>query len=98
MAVPNAFAYRLHDNHAIGGAKASIDLVGIPTIPTKLIQFFDTHGHDCDPPAHIEQQTRESIEAACHVIQHRHVLGMERRGGRRDKHAERIRRTVKGQR
>jgi hypothetical protein len=73
-----SFGYRLH---AVAPANfgAGIELTGIPTIPAALEEFWRLHGHDLDPPPHIRDLIRDSIEAARHVIQHRHLAKLDRR-------------------
>lgn len=91
-----SFGYRLHELQCFGGwREASIDLVGTPQIPGELEEFWKLYGHDCDPPRELLPLIREAIEAACHVIQHRHRIGLQRPGKRQYGTGQRAHRTPK---
>jgi hypothetical protein len=77
-----AFGYPLHPEQVGETFQGrAIELEGIPSIPRELEEFWRRHGHDLDPPPQIRRLIRESIEAACHVIQHRHLLKLRARQG-----------------
>jgi hypothetical protein len=64
-----------------GSVPLVIDLKGVPQIPQAAHAHMVYEGSEGQGrmDRELQRQCDEAIEAACHVIQHRHLLGLKRR-------------------